>query len=138
MDKFSTELIQILTNTAFSDDPLRCMVEALCSRIMNTEVTLLLNAEKSERTKGRKPYRSGYRERDWNTRLGTIQLSVPKLRKGGYVPCFLEKGKKGKTEQHLLLNSKKFGLQKILRRQESERATSLTNISSSIQRRLIV
>lgn len=97
MDKFSTELIQILTNTAFSDDPLRCMVEALCSRIMNTEVTLLLNAEKSERTKERKQYRSGYRERDWNTRLGTIQLSVPKLRKGGYVPCFLEKGKRGEN-----------------------------------------
>ena len=34
--------------------------------------------------------RNGYRDRDWETRLGSVDLQIPKLRKGSYFPCFLE------------------------------------------------
>jgi hypothetical protein len=49
MVEISTELIEILTNTAFSDDPLRCLLESMCAKIMDAEVTLQVNARKKHR-----------------------------------------------------------------------------------------
>ena len=70
MVEISTELIEILTNTAFYDDPLRCLLESMCAKNMDAEVMLQVNARRSERTPDRRQYRSGYRNRDWDTRLG--------------------------------------------------------------------
>ena len=53
-----------------------------------------LGADRSERTEKRKNYRSGYRDRRFDTRLGSMDLKIPKLRTGGYVPCFLNHGKR--------------------------------------------
>ena len=64
---------------------------------MDAEVTLQVNARKSERTPDRRQYRSGYRDRNWDTRLGTIHLSIPKVHNDGYVPCFLERSKQAGT-----------------------------------------
>jgi len=49
----------------------------------------VIQAQKSERTDTRTGYRSGYRVRRFDTRMGTMYLFVPKLRKGGYVPFFV-------------------------------------------------
>ena len=57
---------------------------------MNAEVTSLCQAESGERSALRENSRNGYRDREWQTRLGSVDLEIPKLRKGSYFPCFLE------------------------------------------------
>jgi transposase-like protein len=72
-------------------DFLREGVRLLAQLIMEGEVTEQIGAGKYERTPARKTHRNGYREpRDWDTRVGTIGLAIPKLREGSYFPSFLE------------------------------------------------
>jgi len=71
-------------------DLLREGLEALVKSLMEVEVEEKLRAKRYERTPTRKTYRNGYRPRRWDTRVGTIQLRIPKLRKGSYFPSFLE------------------------------------------------
>jgi putative transposase len=54
------------------------------------EVQALIGAERYQRTEERTTHRNGYRERTWQTRLGEIDLKIPKLRDGSYFPSFLE------------------------------------------------
>lgn len=58
--------------------------------IMDAEVASLCGAPAGERSPERVNLRNGYRERDFETRMGTLELAIPKLRKGSYFPCFLE------------------------------------------------
>jgi len=71
-------------------DDLRAMLEVLLTRVMEAEVTSRVAAERHERSDERTGYRNGTRDRRFDTRLGTIDLKVPKLRSGGYVPAFLD------------------------------------------------
>ena len=57
---------------------------------MELEVQALTGAGYGERSRDRLAQRNGYRERLWETRAGTIELDIPKLRKGSYFPSFLE------------------------------------------------
>jgi transposase-like protein len=57
---------------------------------MELEVEGLTGAGHGERDPGRINHRNGYRGRDWETRAGTVELRIPKLRKGSYFPAFLE------------------------------------------------
>ena len=57
---------------------------------MALEVEALTGAEPGARTADRLNHRNGYRDRDWETRAGTVELRIPKLRKGSYFPAFLE------------------------------------------------
>jgi transposase-like protein len=57
---------------------------------MALEVGELTGAAYGEKSAERKVQRNGYRERDWHTRAGTVELRIPKLRKGSYFPGFLE------------------------------------------------
>jgi putative transposase len=54
------------------------------------EVDQQVGASKHERTQTRKNYRNGHRQRTWKTRVGEIDLAIPKLRKGSYLPSILE------------------------------------------------
>lgn len=54
-------------------------------------------AEKSQRTDGRSGYRSGYRPRRLDTRMGTMYLMVPKVRQGGYIPFFVTERKRSEA-----------------------------------------
>jgi len=60
-------------------DLLREGLEALVKSLMEVEVEEKLRAKRYERTPIRKTYRNGYRPRRWDTRVGTIQLKIPKL-----------------------------------------------------------
>jgi transposase-like protein len=71
-------------------DLVREMLAFAAERIMDAEVELLTGAAKGARTALRETHRNGYRERDWDTRAGRIDLAIPKLRKGSYFPSFLE------------------------------------------------
>src|SRR5919202_72273 len=67
---------------------------------MEVEVAQHLGAERYERTAERRGERNGFRERRWDTRVGTIELQVPRVRDGSYFPSLLEPRKR--AEQALL------------------------------------
>ncbi|MGH7015421.1 MAG: IS256 family transposase [Stellaceae bacterium] len=71
-------------------DLLREMIGFTAHRLMELEVAGLTGAGHGERSTDRINWRNGYRERDWETRAGTVELRIPKLRKGSYFPVFLE------------------------------------------------
>jgi transposase-like protein len=69
---------------------LREMISFAAERLMALESDALCGAGHGERSEGRIKQRNGYRDRDWHTRAGTVELRIPKLRKGSYFPGFLE------------------------------------------------
>src|SRR5215218_8622566 len=72
-------------------DVLRAAVEAVCAELMEAEVSTQIGAERGERRPDdRMTHRNGYRAREWQTRAGTLELQIPKLRRGSYFPSFLE------------------------------------------------
>ena len=71
-------------------DFLREMIGFAAQRLMELEVGSLTGAGFGEKSPERLAQRNGYRERDWETRAGTVELRIPKLRKGSYFPGFLE------------------------------------------------
>ena len=75
-------------------DFLREGVRVLSQALMEVELSRRLGAERYERTAERVGQRNGYRERDRDTRVGTIGLRVPRVREGGYVPGWLEPRKR--------------------------------------------
>jgi putative transposase len=70
-------------------DLLRAMVESVVATLMGAEADALCGAAYGERHPERTNRRNGYRERGWDTRLGTIPLQIPKLRQGSYFPDWL-------------------------------------------------
>jgi transposase-like protein len=77
---------------AKSGDPdfLRSVAEAVLQMLMEADVEGLIGAARHERSGERLTYRNGFRDRTLDTRLGSLQLRIPKLRQGSYYPPFLE------------------------------------------------
>jgi len=82
--------LKALVEKGSDDDLLREMIGFVANRMMDMEVEGLTGASWGERSAGRVNHRNGYRERSWETRAGTVDLAIPKLRKGSYFPGFLE------------------------------------------------
>jgi transposase-like protein len=72
-----------------SPDLLRAMVQDFAEALMGAEADALCGAPYGERSPARVNIRNGYRERGWDTRVGTIELAIPKLRQGSYFPDWL-------------------------------------------------
>lgn len=71
-------------------DFLREAAQAVAQAVMEVEVNQHVGAERYERSPDRKGQRNGYRERSWDTRVGTLELRVPRVRDGTYFPALLE------------------------------------------------
>ena len=82
--------LQALVGKSADADFLREMIGFAAQRLMDLEVGNLTGAGYGEKSNDRLAQRNGYRERDWETRAGTVELRIPKLRTGSYFPAFLE------------------------------------------------
>jgi transposase-like protein len=82
--------LQALLEKTTDSDFLREMIGFTAQRLMDLEVEGLTGAPHGSRSADRLVQRNGYRDRTWETRAGTVELRIPKLRKGSYVPGFLE------------------------------------------------
>ena len=82
--------LRALVEKSADVDLLREMVGFTAQRLMELEVEGLTGAPHGARSETRINHRNGYRERAWETRAGTVELRIPKLRQGSYYPAFLE------------------------------------------------
>ena len=82
--------LQALLEKSSDTDLLREMIGFAAQRLMELEIEGRTGAGHGERSIDRLTQRNGYRDRDWETRAGTVELRIPKLRKGSYFPGFLE------------------------------------------------
>src|SRR5947199_4301287 len=82
--------LRALLEKSSDADLLREMIGFTAQRLMELEVEGLTGAAHGERSAERITQRNGYRDRPWETRAGTVELRIPKLRKGSYFPGFLE------------------------------------------------
>jgi putative transposase len=82
--------LRALLEKSSDADLLREMIGFTAQRLMELEVEGLTGAAHGERSADRINQRNGYRDRAWETRAGTVELRIPKLRKGSYFPAFLE------------------------------------------------
>src|SRR5712691_13045219 len=81
-------------------DLLREGVRVLAQVLMETEVSSQIGAGPYERSSVRTTYRNGYRTRTWDTRVGTIELKVPKVTAGTYFPSLLEPRRRAEKALH--------------------------------------
>jgi putative transposase len=84
-------------------DLLREGVRVLAQALMETEVSSQIGAAPYERSSGRTAYRNGYRTRTWDTRVGTIELKIPKVTAGTYFPSLLEPRRRAEKALHAVV-----------------------------------
>ena len=92
MVKQRMDLLELLRKRGMDGDVdlLREALRVLVDGIMDAEVAAQIGAQHGERSPERVTYRNGYRNRTWDTRVGTMELHIPKLREGSYFPSLLE------------------------------------------------
>ena len=91
---------KMLSTFLTEEDPLHSMLKWMAQKFTDIEAEMKVGAKKNQHEQNRKTYFSGTRVRRFDTRLGTIYLLIPKLRKGGFVPFFITEKKR--SEQALM------------------------------------
>jgi len=96
------DVLDVIRKRAADSDTdfLRETLQVVLRAVMDADVSQQIGADLHEHTPDRTAYRNGYRPRRWDTRAGTIDLRIPKLREGAYLPAFLEPRRR--SEQALL------------------------------------
>lgn len=89
--------LQDLAARTTDSDFLRQMIGFTVQRLMELDVESRTGAGHGERSSDRVTHRNGWGDRDWETRAGTVELRIPKLRKGSYFPSFLEPQRMAET-----------------------------------------
>jgi transposase-like protein len=135
-DEWSMALAALLDKAGSDGDFLREGVRVLSQALMELEVSQQLGAGWHERTPTRTGQRNGYRERPWDTRVGTVELRVPRVRDGGYFPSLLEPRKR--AERALVAVVQEAYVQGVSTRRVDElvQALGMTGISKSQVSRL--
>lgn len=115
----------------WSGDLLRDGMIVLLQGLMEAEVSQQVGAERYERSDQRQTYRNGFRETEWETRVGELPLRIPKLRSGSYYPSFLEPRRR--TERALLAVIQAAYIEGVSTRKVDElvQALGLTGIDKS-------
>lgn len=83
------QLVTELASASVSSDVLREMITSLANALMSAQADQACGADYGERSNDRVNQRNGYRGREWDTRAGTVELAIPKLRSGSYFPDWL-------------------------------------------------
>jgi transposase-like protein len=137
-DELRMALLELLRKAELEKDAdfLRDGVQVLGQALMEMEVSQYLGAERHERTPARTGQRNGYRERTWDTRVGTIELRVPRARDGSYFPSLLEPRKR--AERALVAVVQEAYVQGVSTRRVDDlvQALGMTGISKSQVSRL--
>jgi putative transposase len=120
-----------LVQKAGEGDFLRAVAEAVLQILMEADVEGLVGAARHERSPDRLNYRNGYRDRSLDTRLGALQLRVPKLRQGSYFPPFLEPRKMTEKALVAVIQEAWIGGVSTRRVDDLVQAMGLTGISKS-------
>jgi transposase-like protein len=131
--------LETLLRKAHGDDDvdfLREGARVFSEALMELEVTRHVGAERHERTAERTGQRNGYREREWDTRVGTIELRVPRVRDGSYFPSLLDPRKR--AERALVAVVQEAYVQGVSTRRVDDlvQALGMTGISKSQVSRL--
>jgi putative transposase len=137
-DDFRMALEELLRKAQLAGDVdfLREGVQVLAQAVMDLEVTQHVGAEPYERTSSRTGQRNGTRDREWDTRVGTIELKVPRVRDGSFYPALLDPRKR--AERALVAVVQEAYVQGVSTRRVDELVKSLgmTGISKSQVSRL--
>ncbi len=112
-------------------DFLRSVAEAVLQLLMEVDVEGLIGAGRYERSGERLNWRNGYRDRTLDTRLGAMQLRIPKLRQGSYFPPFLEPRKTSEKALVTVIQEAWIGGVSTRRVDDLVQAMGLTGISKS-------
>jgi putative transposase len=124
---FKKALLQFITEP----DPFLAMLKWVMTEMMRIEAEAKVGATKGKHAKERTTYFSGTRARRVDTRLGTVYLLVPKVRKGGYVPFFISERRR--SEQALIAVVQEAFINGVSTRkiERLARAMGIENISAS-------
>ena len=120
-----------LLQKASDGDFLRSVAEAVLQILMEADVEGLIGAGRHERSAERLNWRNGYRERTLDTRLGSLQLRIPKLRQGSYFPPFLEARKTSEKALVAVIQEAWIGGVSTRRVDDLVQAMGLSGISKS-------
>ncbi len=135
MAKVSMALAELVEKGA-QDDVVRELLGHVAQRLMDFEIEQRTGAEYGERSIDRANSRNGYRDRLWETRAGSIDLRIPKLRRGSYLPAFIEPRRT--AEKALVAVVQEAYIQGVSTRSVDElvKAMGMTGISKSQVSRL--
>ena len=123
-------LIEILQKVG-EGDFLRTLPESVLQILMEADVEGVIGAGRHERNQERLNYRNGYRERSLDTRIGQLQLRIPKLRQGSYFPPFLEPRKTSERALVAVIQEAWIGGVSTRRVDDLVQAMGLSGISKS-------
>jgi putative transposase len=132
-DPMTETTIPLAELLAKAGDPdfLRSAAQAVVQMLMEADVDGLIGAARHERTGERVTYRNGYRDRSLDTRLGALQLRIPKLRQGSYFPPFLEPRKTSEKALVAVIQEAWIGGVSTRRVEDLVQAMGLNGISKS-------